>query len=95
MVQLDLTKLSKPCLTEICYQLCLPCRRTYGKNEPHVLTCGHHYCNECIMKEVRRLKSEDKGVDPPSVLYETPQKEYKAKLKCPICQKIVIVTEAP
>ena len=73
-IRLDFSKLSKHCLTEIGYQLCLVCKKRYNADrESHVLPCGHHYCKVCLSMEVSRIKTEqpDKNGDkcdlPPSV----------------------------
>ena len=85
-IHLDLTKMSKPALTEIAYQLCLVCRKRYcEERESHVLPCGHHYCKNCLSQEVARLRSEltltdqadtiqDKIELSPSVMYEKHKK---------------------
>ena len=49
-VHIDLTKLSKPTLMEIGFQICLVCQNRYDKTrESRPLPCGHHFCVPCVM----------------------------------------------
>ena len=50
LAQIDLTKLSKPTLMEIGFQICLVCQNRYDKTrESRPLPCGHHFCVPCVM----------------------------------------------
>ena len=87
--------MSKPSLTEIGYQLCLVCRRRYTDGLPsHVLSCGHHFCKECLALEVSRIKKEskheDKEEDQLLIFLQDPaekKEKLNPKLQCPVCGK--------
>ena len=54
---IDFTKLSKPTLTELGYQICLVCSKRYNKDrEGRPLPCGHHFCVPCVMGEIQKMK---------------------------------------